>query len=107
MRIEPFVIDVEERVLSDLSVRIGNTRWPVAAPAEPWGQGTDLAYLRELLEYWAEGFDWRAQERDLNRFEHFHAELDGVRIHFVHARARDGNGVPLVLTHGWPSCFVE
>ena len=60
----------------------------------------------DLLEYWADGFDWRAQERWLNRFEHRVADVDGVRIHFVHHRAADGR-VPLVLTHGWPSTFVE
>ena len=57
---------------------------------EPWSQGTDLDYLRDLLAYWADGFDWRAQERRLNRYEHRMAEMDGVRVHFVHQRRRDG-----------------
>lgn len=65
----------------------------------------DLGYLRGLMAYWADGFDWRAQERRLNRFEHRVAELEDVRIHFVHHRA--AGGIPLVLTHGWPSTFVE
>jgi pimeloyl-ACP methyl ester carboxylesterase len=65
----------------------------------------DLDYLRGLLSYWADGFDWRERERELNRHTHRIAEVDGVRIHFVH---RHGTGlVPLVLTHGWPSTFVE
>ena len=72
-----------------------------------WEQGTDLEYLKSLLGYWADGFDWRAQERELNRFKHFRAEIDGVAIHFVHERARYGNGVPIILTHGWPSAFIE
>lgn len=66
-----------------------------------------MAYLRELLRYWADEFDWRAQERELNRFAHHRAEIDGIRIHFVHERARQGAGIPLLLTHGWPSSFLE
>jgi pimeloyl-ACP methyl ester carboxylesterase len=105
--VEPFSIRVDEQVLSDLRERIRSTRWPEPAPGAAWEQGTDLGYLKELLAYWADGFDWRAQERELNAFEQFRADLDGVRIHFVHERARRGSGIPLILTHGWPSAFVE
>ena len=107
MEITPFSISIDEETLSDLRSRIRNTRWPDAAPGEPWEQGTDLDYLRRLLAYWANEFDWRAQERALNATSQFQAELDGVRIHFVHARAKRGDGIPLILTHGWPSTFVE
>ena len=104
---EPFSIAVGEDVLSDLRARLRQTRWPPPAPGAPWEQGTDLESLRRLVEYWADGYDWRARERELNRFHHFRAQIDGVAIHFVHERARSGSGVPLVLTHGWPSAFVE
>ena len=107
MRVEPFRVHVGDDVLDDLRRRIGATRWPDPAPAEPWSQGTDLDYLRSLLAYWADGFDWREQERRLNELPHFVAEIDGVRIHFVHVRAPGGDGIPLVLTHGWPSTFAE
>jgi pimeloyl-ACP methyl ester carboxylesterase len=103
----PFTVAVSDAVLDDLRSRIRNTRWPPDSPAAPWAQGMDLAYLRELLAYWADGFDWRAQERWLNGFAQFVAEIDGVRIHFVHERSSTGRGIPLVLTNGWPSCFVE
>jgi pimeloyl-ACP methyl ester carboxylesterase len=105
--ITPFSIDVDAVTLSDLRQRIRNTRWPDAAPGAAWEQGTDLEYLRRLLAYWADGFDWRAQERALNAIAQFQAEIDGIRIHFVHVRAKRGNGVPLILSHGWPSAFVE
>lgn len=104
---EPFAIRVDDEVLTDLHARIRNTRWPQPAPGPAWEQGTDLDYLRQLLSYWANTFDWRAQERALNAFDHFRIELEGVRIHFVHVRARHGAGIPLILTHGWPSTFVE
>lgn len=107
MRIEPFRIDVADDVLMDLRERIRRTRWPEPAPSDAWEQGTDLVYLRDLLAYWAEGFDWREQERRLNGYDQYRADVGGVRIHFVHVRAPGGDGFPVVLTHGWPSTFVE
>lgn len=105
--IEPFRINVDEAVLDDLRARIRNTRWPNDAPSEPWAQGTDLTFLRDLTTYWADAYDWRAHERDLNSYPQFRADLDGVRVHFVHVRAKHGDGVPLILTHGWPSAYLE
>jgi pimeloyl-ACP methyl ester carboxylesterase len=105
--VEPFAIHVDDEVLSDLRERIARTRWPERAPAAAWEQGTDREYLEDLLAYWGGGFDWRARERELNAFAHFRAELDGAAIHFVHERARHAAGIPLVITHGWPSSFVE
>ena len=105
--ITPFTIQVEAETLSDLRERIRKTRWPEHAPGAAWEQGTDLEYLRQLLTYWADEFDWRAQETKLNAPDQFRAYLDGVPIHFVHERAKRGNGIPLILTHGWPSTFAE
>src|SRR5436309_7583999 len=81
IHITPFSIRIEEEILFDLRERIRNTRWPDQAPGAAWDQGTDLNYLTQLLAYWADGFDWRAQERDLNTVDHFRATLDGVYIH--------------------------
>ena len=107
VRAEQFSVRVDDEVLDDLRARIRSTRWPGPAPGALWEQGTDLGYLRGLLGYWADGFDWRAQERWLNGFRHFRAGIDGVRVHFVHEPARGGRGIPLILTNGWPSCFAE
>ena len=107
LHITPFSIRIEAEILSDLRERIRQTRWPDQGLGAAWEQGTDLEYLRQLLDYWAGEFDWQAQERELNAFHQFRVELDGVHIHFVHERARHGRGVPLILSHGWPSTFVE
>jgi len=107
LQITPFAINIENGTVSDLRERIRKTRWPDQASGDAWDQGTDLEYLKQLFAYWADGFDWRAQERELNAFRHFRAKLDGVHIHFVYERARHGNGIPLMLSHGWPSSFIE
>jgi pimeloyl-ACP methyl ester carboxylesterase len=107
MIVEPFLIHVDEEVLTDLRRRLDATRWPPPAPGPAWGQGTDLDYLKSLLAEWSDGFDWRAEERRINRVRQFRSTVDGIAIHFVHERAVDGSGIPLILLHGWPSTFVE
>ena len=107
LHIEPFTIAIDEAVLDDLRRRIQQTRWPDQLPGIGWEQGAELSYLRELLASWADGFDWRAQERTLNRLKHYRAELDGLGIHFVHQRGNGAAAIPMVLTHGWPSSFLE
>jgi pimeloyl-ACP methyl ester carboxylesterase len=102
--LRPFEVRVADHVLEDLRRRLLTTRWPDPAPGPPWSQGTDLLYLRSLVGYWVEGFDWREQERRLNEYDHFVAEVDDVTVHFVHQRS---GKPPLVLTHGWPSTFAE
>lgn len=104
LQVRPFRIHVDDDVLDDLDRRLRAARWPDPAPGEPWSQGTDLDYLRALAAYWLDGFDWRREEARLNGYEQFVAEVDGVEIHYVHARS---GKPPLVLTHGWPSTFAE
>jgi pimeloyl-ACP methyl ester carboxylesterase len=105
--VEPFRIHVDDAVLNDLRRRIAATRWPEPSPGAAWAHGTDLSYLKGLLAYWGDGFDWRAEERRLNDFHHFRVVIDGVAIHFVHERSVSGAGIPVVLLHGWPSTFAE
>ncbi|MFZ0015487.1 MAG: epoxide hydrolase family protein [Acidimicrobiia bacterium] len=107
MRLQPFAIAVDEAELDELRRRLRDTRFPSSAPGPAWSQGTDLDYLRWFVSYWAEEFDWRSNERELNQFDHFLAEVGGYRIHYVHQRARHGGGLPLILIHGWPSSFTE
>ena len=106
-RVERFTIDVPAAVLRDLDERLARTRWPDQLPGTGWDYGADTAYLRELIAYWQNEYDWREQERALNRFEHYRAAIDGTRIHFVHAQSRDPDAIPVLLLHGWPSSFVQ
>ena len=105
--IRPFRIDVPAAEIEDLRVRISATRWPAAVGVDDWSRGVPAGYLRELAEYWAAGFDWRAQEAALNEIPQFTTEIDGQTIHFFHARSPEPGALPIVLTHGWPSSPVE
>jgi pimeloyl-ACP methyl ester carboxylesterase len=106
MSVSPFRIDIPDDVLTDLRERLARTRFTAPSDTLPWAAGADPGYLRSLLAYWADGFDWREAEKDLNRLPHYRADIDGQRVHFLHVRAAE-DAVPLVLTHGWPSSFVE
>ncbi|HEX3679671.1 MAG TPA: epoxide hydrolase [Galbitalea sp.] len=104
---EPFTLTTEPSALEDLRTRLHATRWPDAPEDAEWSLGTDVDYLRELVPYWADEYDWPAQEAALSRLPHFRVPLDGLGIHFVHARAVSpaGTPLPLVLSHGWPDSF--
>jgi pimeloyl-ACP methyl ester carboxylesterase len=105
---QPFRIAVADDVLHDLRARIRATRWPdPPTTGAGFAQGLDPALLRPLLDYWADAFDWRAYEAWLNSFPHFRAGIDSLGVHFIHVRSAQADAVPLVLTHGWPSTFVE
>lgn len=105
--IEPFVIDVPDAALADLQERLRRTRFADDFANDDWAYGTNGAYLRELSEYWKDGFDWRAQERAMNRLHHFRTEIDGVPIHFIHERGKGPKPMPLILSHGWPWTFWD
>ena len=107
MQIQPYRVNVSESVLSDLSARLAQTRWPAAIDATGWKAGTDLAYLQSLVHYWRESFDWRAQERAINAWPNFRADVDGVALHFIHVRGRGPKPMPLLLSHGWPDSFLR
>jgi len=105
--IVPFKIQVPDEVLRDLKARLARTRLNGEIPGTGWDYGTDLTYLKSLVAYWRDSFDWRAQERRLNGFDQFKTRIDGLDIHFIHQRSKVPNAFPLVLTHGWPGSIVE
>ena len=105
--ITPFRIDVPETDLADLRERLQRTRWPEAETVTDWSQGVPLAYLQDLCRYWATGYNWRATEARLNALPQFRTEIDGLSIHFIHARSPHPDALPLIITHGWPGSVVE
>lgn len=105
--IRPFEIDISQDILTDLRERLARARMPDEPEDVGWDLGMNQAYLTPLIEYWRDEFDWRAQERRLNAFDHFTTEIDGLDIHFIHQRSPEADAFPLILTHGWPGSFAE
>lgn len=98
----PFKIDVAQDALDDLRDRLRRTRFFDDLDNEEGYYGISTAYLKPLVEYWADGFDWRAQEERLNTYDRFQVEIDGTPVHFVHVRGKGANPIPLIIHHGWP-----
>jgi pimeloyl-ACP methyl ester carboxylesterase len=102
-----FTIEVPDHDIADLRLRLSSTRWPRAWPVPAWSAGTDMSVLARLVDYWADGFDWRSHEGRLNAEPQRIATVSGQKVHFLHVRAQDPAGLPLILTNGWPSTFAE
>jgi pimeloyl-ACP methyl ester carboxylesterase len=107
MQVEPFRISVPDAVLLNLRDRLSRTRFPDEIPGSGWTYGTNLAYMRELVAYWRDRYDWRAAEAALNRFSQFRARVGGLGIHFIHERGVGPKPLPLLITHGWPGSVAE
>lgn len=105
--VRPFTASIPEADLVDLRERLARTRWSAAETVDDWSQGVPLAYLKEVCDTWATSYDWRAFEEQVNGFDQFLTEIDGVDIHFIHARSPEPNARPLIVTHGWPGSIVE
>ena len=103
----PFRVAIPENVLAELRARIRSTCFAPAPPESGWRYGSDANYLRELAKFWAESFEWKAHETRINQMPQFRTNIDGVPIHFVHARGRGPQALPIILTHGWPGSFLE
>ncbi len=104
---DKILLQVEPPVLDDLHCRLQHTRWPQTVAVDGWALGTDVDYLRQLIDYWATGYDWRQQEQWLNSFSHYRSTIDGIAIHYIHQRSADADAIPLLLLHGWPGSFVQ
>lgn len=105
--IMPFKIAIPDAALADLQQRLANTRLPDQIPGTSWEYGTDRTYLAELLDYWQNDFDWREEERQLNQFDQFKTEVDGLSMHFIHQRSSNPAAIPLLIVHGWPGSVTE
>ena len=105
--IHPFHVNVPEAELTDLVARIRATRWPEREPVNDNSQGVQLSTIQKLAHYWATEYDWCKVEARLNALPNFITEIDGLDIHFVHARSEHENAMPLIITHGWPGSIIQ
>ena len=105
--IEAFRIHVDDSVIDDLRSRLRATRYPDQVQDSGWDYGADLLPMRRVIDYWRDEYDWRRHEANLNSFEHFRTDIDGQKIHFLHARSTHAHALPLLISHGWPGSIVE
>jgi epoxide hydrolase len=102
-----FKIQISEQEINDLKQRLSNTRWPNEPIHEGWKKGAPVDYLKRLVGYWLNKFDWKKHEARLNQYPQFITEIDGQNIHFLHIRSANPDATPLMLIHGWPGSFAD
>jgi pimeloyl-ACP methyl ester carboxylesterase len=105
--IQPFRIDIPQAELDDLRDRLDRVRWTEELSDVGWDYGVPVAYVKELVEYWRNDYDWRQWEAKLNQYPQFTTEIDGQNIHFLHVKSPEPDALPLILTHGWPGSVAE
>jgi pimeloyl-ACP methyl ester carboxylesterase len=102
-----FKCKISQPNIDDLKFRISQTRWTDEIKDSNWQYGTSLAYMKELADYWLNKFEWREEEDKINQYPNYIAEIDGIKVHFLHIKGKGKTSVPLIITHGWPGSFLE
>jgi pimeloyl-ACP methyl ester carboxylesterase len=105
--LRPFQVQIPQTDLDDLADRLARVRWPDELPGADWSYGVPLDYVRELVEHWRTGYDWRAHEARINEHPQFVTSIDGQQVHFLHVRSPEPDALALIATHGWPMSVVE
>lgn len=105
--ITPFSVSASQQTLDDLNSRIKNSRWTDEIIDTGWNDGASLSYMKELADYWANFFDWRKVENEINTYPNFIGEIEGYKIHYLHIKGKGKKSIPLIITHGWPGSFLE
>ncbi len=103
----PFELHVGDDALADLKQRLARVRWPDELPDSSWKYGADLAYMKSLVDYWRDEYDWRKHEADINGLHHYKVRISGADLHYIRAEGRGPNPIPLLLAHGWPGSIHE
>jgi pimeloyl-ACP methyl ester carboxylesterase len=107
MELKEFKLNISNEELEDLYQRLSQTRWPDEIEGANWDYGIPLDYMKEIVNYWTDQFDWRSVEKRINTFNHYKVNVEGMDIHFVYEKGKGPNPRPLLLLHGWPSNFYE
>lgn len=102
-----YKINVSQSTLDEIKRRVEAFPWHEMPDDGGWAYGANLEYMRELCDYWVNEYDWRKHEAELNAYEHFKAEVDGIDLHFIGEQGSGTNRLPLVISHGWPGSVVE
>ena len=105
--VRPFTVDIPQADIDDMMRRVRATRLPERETVDDTSQGVRLQVIRDLMEYWKDGHDWRGVEARLNSLPQFVTEIDGLDIHFIHVKSRHEGALPMIVTHGWPGSVIE
>lgn len=105
--IRPFNLNVSEEKLARIRTRVAEYPWHEMPVDGGWDYGTNLDYMKELCTYWLEEYDWRKHEAEINQFQHFHAEVDGLDLHYIYEKGSGDSPMPLLISHGWPGSVLE
>lgn len=103
----PFKVEFSAADIDELRSRIAATRWPEKETVSDQSQGPQLATMQEVARYWANDYDFGRLERALNAHPNFVTEIEGLDIHFIHARSPHEDALPVIITHGWPGSVIE
>src|SRR5882762_12016619 len=93
--LRPFRVDIPEAELADLRQRLAQTRLPEKETVTDYSQGVPLKTVQQLLRHWQTHYDWRKCEARINAVPNFITEIDGLDIHFIHARSKHENALPI------------
>ncbi|GAA0359309.1 hypothetical protein GCM10008932_09900 [Alkalibacterium iburiense] len=107
MKITPYTINISNKEIDDLKMRLGMTRFPDEIPNTGWQYGIPLSLLKEVSDYWEEEFDWRKVEKKLNAFSNYKVNIDGIDIYFIYERGSGDNSIPILIPHGYPGSVYE
>ena len=102
-----FKIDVPEDVIQKIYTRVKEYPWHEMPDDGGWSYGTNLDYMKDFCDYWINKFNWREQERKINKFHHYTSLVDDINIHFIHEKGSGNGPIPLLISHGWPGSIVE
>ncbi|MDY0132029.1 MAG: epoxide hydrolase [Desulforegulaceae bacterium] len=105
--VKTFKINVPNEIIESIRQRVADFPWHEMIDDGGWDYGTNLNYMKELSSYWVESYDWKKHEEQMNRFEHFKAQVDGIEMHYILEKGSGDNPMPLLISHGWPGSFVE
>ncbi|MDC6465181.1 epoxide hydrolase [Pelagibacteraceae bacterium] len=105
--VKPFEIKIPEKIIQDIYNKVKQYPWDDMPNIDMWKHGTNLAYMKEISNYWVKNFNWKKHEEEINKFSNFTSKVDDIDIHFIQEKGSGSNPTPLLLMHGWPGSIIE
>ena len=102
-----FDINYSDKIINDIKEKISNFNWENLPDFSNWDLGVNKEVLKDICNHWITNYSWKKEEKKLNSFNHYSAEVDDLNIHFVYEKGKSPNAIPLLISHGWPGSFLE